>query len=84
MIDSEEIEESGVVDYMVTKVGQQIVSHSIYCLLSGNIAREDRMLGVCFPWEPSDREPKITAQMYRLLGNYFPWDPGGKSYMQKN
>jgi hypothetical protein len=75
-----EIKKLKAVGYKVTEAGQGIRSH-IYYKVPRNITLEDRLLGVCFPWEPGDHEPKITMQKYWLIGVHVAWEPGDKEHI---
>jgi hypothetical protein len=45
-----------------------------------NITLEDRLLGVYFPWEPSDQESENTMQKYWLIGVHVAWEPGDQKH----
>ena len=53
----------------VVEARKKMISWNNYCPPPKNIIQEYRLLGICFPWKPSDQEQKIIAQNYRLLGD---------------
>jgi hypothetical protein len=74
-----EIKKLEAVDYKVTEAGQGTRSQ-IYYSMPRNITLEDRLLGVYFPWELGDQEPRITVKKYWLIGVHVAWELGDQKH----